>query len=594
VQSRIAFALAALSVLLHWPFGHADFVYDDVDFIRANQSVYSLPAALAATLAPFPPDQPERGLYRPLATLSHATDYAVFQDEPRGHHAVNAVLYGLLVLGVYALAREWFGAQSWTAVAATLVFAVHPVHCEAVDTISGRSELLALGFAIASLWVFLRSEDQVDSAPRRGRHLLSGLLYALACGSKESAVLLPAILVLHLLARDGAPTGALAFTRRAVQHTSVHIAVACLYLALRLEVLGGFGPAAPVLAGIDPLTRASTIGSVFAEYLRLMLWPGVLQLDFYYQYTLGVPSTPTLQSWIGWLAIAVLLGGTLLATAGALRGRATSLHSPRGAWIAGMGTGFVFLLPVSHLLGIGALMAERFLFAPSLGFVLFGCALSAHGMRRWIADPRARQWIAIGALTAIALAGGTRSALRASQWRDGVRLWESLARATPNDYRPYSNAATHWIARANYDAAEQSLRHALELEPRDAAVRTNLAVVLMERGDLDGAEAIHRGLLAEDPRDVHARFNLGVIALRRDEVSLALAHFEAALEVNPNFMPAADNATAARARIEAARRYLHLHRVRAREAHESRDREFLETYRRACRVAGDACSAANR
>jgi tetratricopeptide (TPR) repeat protein len=587
VQSRIAFALVALSVLVHWPFGHTDFVYDDVDFVRSNASIRSFDNALPAMLAPFPPGQHERGLYRPIVTLSHALDYAAFELDPRGHHLTNVALYGVVVWLVYALARRWFGDGSATAVAAALLFAMHPVHCDAVDTVSGRSELLALAFALAALLLFLRATPADDANPRRGLAVGSAVLYLLGCGSKETVVLLPAVLVLHLLARDGAPDGALAFARRALHHTSLHLGLAFVYLAIRLEALGGFGPTAPVLDGIGALARISTIGAVFAEYLRLLVWPGVLQLDFYYQQTIGVPPTPTLRSLIGWLGIAALLAGFGTAMLGALRARPSSLASPRGLWIAGVGSAFVFLLPVSHLLAIGALMAERFLFAPSLGFVLFATGLASHALRARVPDPRRRRLAAGVLVVALGAAGAARSALRAAEWRDGVRLWESLAELTPGDYRPHSNAATHWIERGEYDRAERALRAALALEQGDPAVHTNLAVVLLERGEIEAAESIHLRLIEADPGDHNAWFNLGVIEIERGRVSRALVHFERALAANPNYPPAQAQIAEARRRIEAARRYIHLHRVRARE---SDDPEFLSTYRRACTIAGEPCA----
>ena len=586
MQSRIAFALVALSVLLHWPFGHTDFVYDDVDFVLENASLRSFGGAFEAMLSPFPPDQPERGLYRPFAALSHAADFGLFGLDPRGHHIVNVLLYGALVWLVYALARNWFGETSPTAVAASLLFAAHPVHCDAVDTVSGRSEVLALFFMVASILLFLRASPAGSASASRRLGAASAFLYLLACGSKETAVLLPVVLVLHLLARDGAPDGALAFARRALDRTSLHLGIACIYLAVRLEVLGGFGPAQPVLEGISPLARASTAGAVFAEYLRLLVWPGVLQLDFYYQQTIGVPGRPTLQSIVGWASVSALALGWTTATVGALRGRATSLASPRGLWIAGLGSASVLLLPVSHLFDIGALMAERFLFAPSLGFVLFATGLAAHGLRRAVGDRKTRRLVAIVVVAGLATAGGVRSGMRASEWRDGVQLWESLARLTPGDYRPYSNAATHWLARGDYAAAEQMLRTALSLESGDPAVQANLAVALTQRGELAAAEEIYRTLLEQDPSSAHTWFSLGVIELRRERVARALVHFEQALSAEPNFEPARTQAAEARSRIEAARRYIHQNRVRAQE---SDDPDFQATFQRACKIADQNC-----
>ena len=173
VSRAAALLLLLASVFVHVPFGTAEFSFDDRDFIQVNESLRSLPGAWNALTEAFPPDQPERGLYRPLLTLSYALDFSAFGAEPRGYHVVNALLYGGVVCLVYTLARRYFGTASLTAFAAALLFAVHPVHCDAVDTVSGRSELLALAFSIASLLAFLRAEPSPDESslrPRRRSH----------------------------------------------------------------------------------------------------------------------------------------------------------------------------------------------------------------------------------------------------------------------------------------------------------------------------------------------------------------------------------------------------------------------------------------
>jgi hypothetical protein len=592
VQARVVIALFTLAVVLHWPTGQTDFVYDDIDFVVKNASVQSLDAVGLALHAPFPPDQPERGLYRPLTTLVYALEYAAFGAGARGYHLVSTLLYGVLVVLVYRLASVWFGAASGSAAAAALLFAIHPVHCDVVDTVAGQSELLALSLAVASLVLFLRANPPGDDPPARLARLGSALLYLLACGAKETAVLLPVVLGLHLLARDGAPAGATACLRRIFDRTSAHLGVTLIYFAGRYDALGGFGPAQSVLEGIEPVAKAATVGAVFSEYLRLLLYPDVLQLDFYYQQAIGLLPAPTLASVVGWLAAAFLVGGSAAATLGALRGRPTSLASPRGGWIAGVGTGLVFLLPVSHLFSIGALMAERFLFAPSLGFILFVTSLGAYGLQRTTLDPKRQREVALVVLAALAVSGGLRSHTRASEWRDGVALWSALARKTPNDYRPYSNAATHWIERERFDEAYDALQRAQALAPGDAAVRTNLAIISLHRGRLDEAEGILRALLAEDPADHYAWLNLGAVELQRGRASRALAYLERALDANPYYEPARQQTAMVRQQLSAARRFL----LGARTVPpERRDAAFRERLAKACRLTeSDECGSAFR
>lgn len=587
MQARTVIALFVLGVLLHWPFGRVDFVYDDMDFVVKNASIRSIEAAATAIQAPFPPDQPERGLYRPLTTVVYTLEYALSGVDPRGYHLFSAVLYGVLVVLVYALGCVWFGRGSATAAAAALLFATHPVHCDVVDTVSGQSELLATTLAVASLLLFLRSIPAGDAPPLRGLGVGSALLYLLACGAKETAVLLPVVLALYLLARDGAPQGASACVRRILDRTSAHLGVACIYFAGRFDALSELGPAQSVLEGIGPLATAATVGAVFAEYLRLLVYPNVLQIDFYYQQAIGLLRTPTAASVVGWVAAAAVTGGTAAAVIGALRGRTTSLSSPRGCWIAGAGTGLVLLLPVSHLFSIGALMAERFLFAPSLGFILFATGLAAHGLRKSVRIPQRRRAIATLLVAALTVGGGVRTLQRAAEWRDGVALWASLARLTPNDYRPYSNVATHWIDRGQLDEAERALLRASSLAPADAAVRTNLAIVYRHRGRLDEAEAVHRALVEEDPNDYNAWLNLGALEMERGRTSRAIPHYERALAVNPYYETARIQLAAAQRQLDTARRFLFAARtIRPNE----RDAAFRERYDRACRIVeSDEC-----
>ena len=103
--------LLALAVLVvHWPPAGADFVYDDRDMVEMNQAIRSLGGGLAGFLLPFPPEQPERALYRPLTQLSFAVDYALFGLNARGFHATNVLLYVLGCLAMLRLATALLGA----------------------------------------------------------------------------------------------------------------------------------------------------------------------------------------------------------------------------------------------------------------------------------------------------------------------------------------------------------------------------------------------------------------------------------------------------------------------------------------------------
>jgi tetratricopeptide (TPR) repeat protein len=605
MSRKLAIALLALSVLSHWPIGHTDFTYDDRDFVEQNASLRSFDAALGAILLPFPPEQPERGLYRPLTSLSYALDRAVFGDDSYGYHAVNVALYALVVLLVYALARLYFcepggagscepsGAGSWTAFAAALLFSVHPVHCDAVDSISARSELLALGWSLAGLLTFLRAAR--GEGPRAQRlAFASAGLYALGCASKETAVLLPVVALLHLFALEGASSSWRAFARRYLDLALPMLGVACLYLALRLQVLGGFGPSEPVLAGQSAIERIATMGSVYLEYARLLVFPHALQLDFYYQEIVGLPEAVGLRSLAGLVLAACAIGAVAASLRSRLRTGERGLADPRGLAIAGLGSALVFFAPFAHVVGIGALMAERFLFSSSLGIVFCAVglvvALAAQSttLARLGIGRRAARALGMGLLALLVGAGLARSHARAIEWRDGVELWRAAGRQTPDDYRVYTNIAVHWIDRGRLDKAEAALKRALELRPGQAAAELNLAVVLTERGQLEEARAIYHALLAHDPDNVVAWHNLGSVVSQQHRDSEAIPYIERALALNPNHELSRTSLAFLRDRIARAQRFLHDNRV---QPESSEDPKFLDLYARACRMTGDnACA----
>src|SRR5262245_8485111 len=85
--------LAAFGIAVHAPRDRADFSLDDYDYIAGNPGIRSTAAALAAFGQPFPPQIPEKRLYRPVTNLSYAIDFARWGDDARGYHEINTALY---------------------------------------------------------------------------------------------------------------------------------------------------------------------------------------------------------------------------------------------------------------------------------------------------------------------------------------------------------------------------------------------------------------------------------------------------------------------------------------------------------------------
>ena len=141
------------------------------------------------------------GLYRPATTLSYLFNYAVLGNGPRpaGYHLVNLALHEINVALVYALGVLTLGGTA-PALALAALWGLHPLLTESVTNIVGRADLLAAFGVLEGLLCHVKG---ASAAGRRKLAWLAGVAAAQAVGlfSKESAVVLPGIMLLYDLTR---------------------------------------------------------------------------------------------------------------------------------------------------------------------------------------------------------------------------------------------------------------------------------------------------------------------------------------------------------------------------------------------------------
>lgn len=353
--------LVAAAVLPHIPSLTAGFTQDDHEFVKQNDTLYSVKTALGAFGDPFPANDPSRGLYRPVTALSYAVDSALFGSSPHIYHCVNLFFYTITVLLIYLLFRQIFGANEWAAFFAVLLFTLHPVHCEAVDSISGRSEILSLLFGVIALLIIER-HFRYDTAWKWLWLFLSLFAFMITALSKETGLAFAGLILLYVFIQKKA-----LYDRWYLSIVPFFVG-ALIYIVLRMNAIGAFVPSHTILGGKSITTHIYTIGTIFFEYARLLFWPTTLQVDAYYERTIGVQQEMTVRGAIGLILIAVL---AMIWVVSFLRSLRSEGRRTEAQIVIGLGAFFLFWLPVSHLIPFGALMAERFLFAPSFGFALF-------------------------------------------------------------------------------------------------------------------------------------------------------------------------------------------------------------------------------
>jgi tetratricopeptide (TPR) repeat protein len=501
-----------------------DFAYDDLHIIAENPGIHSLrtlPDALTESYWPGPYGK-QLGLWRPATTGFLGLQYAVAGENPVLYHVTNVVAHAAVSALVVVLLAQLM--TTTAAFVAGLVFAVHPVHVEAVANVIGIAEILPALFFLLACIVHLRGPATTSWR----RALGIGVLYALAFGGKESAVTLPGVIFLLDSARRDLGFRELpAYLRDRWRLYLVLAALAGLLIAGRFAVLGSIAnPLGPLGADLlREIPRIWTLAEVWSHYVRLLVFPLDLSADY---------SPNVIGIHLGWNAAnltGLILALALLATALAAWRRPTMAagrSTPR-AVAFGVMWFMVTISPVSNVLFLsGVLLAERTLYLPSVGFAAGVGWLVLHLSR----ERPVRAWVGTALVVGLM---GWRSWDRNPTWRDNITVFGTLIEDYPQSGRsqwilgdlyfqqgrlsqglvsyrlainilgPHYQLITE-ISRkligADYlDAAEHLLRYAWHEYPDYSVAPGLLAVVYSERGDPLETERYCRIALALEDRD---------------------------------------------------------------------------------------------
>lgn len=483
------------------------FTYDDNPIIAENprvRSVFDIRGvwltdwwATHADEEEFPSPHRDR-LYRPLTLFSFALNYAVGGLAPIGYHLVNVLLHALVSGLVWKLAERWTRDRG-VALLAGALFAVHPVHVEAVAGVVGRAEILSALFLCLGLLPLFNERVSTRALHASAAAFLAALL------SKENAVCYPALAALvWFVAR-----ARLELDRRLTPRLALLSIPLLIYFPLRFIALEArFIRDAPSNTLFNPLVDADASGrilgafSVLGHYARLLFAPVSLSCD--YGLAIVDPfSTPGIICVVGVFAA--------LALAGALIGLARTA----GAWRIVAEASFAFLLSYvlisNTFLLIGVSLAERLIYWPSAPALIAISTALLTLLRRVSRGAVQRRYLPACVAAVILLSLGLRAFTRNSDWTDDKRLFAADLQTYPGSAHLNNSLAQILIYEAQHadnDALlEESLQRAARL--------------------LDRALQIHS-------RYPHALFQRGVVFAMQGNKAAALSYLDRALALSPS------------------------------------------------------------
>jgi protein O-mannosyl-transferase len=420
--------------------GHG-YAYDDAVVITENKftsrGIAGIPDLFGHnTFAGSYEDVPLLERYRPLSLATFAVERDLFGPNPHVGHFGNVLLFALTTWLLWAFLRRLTAkredAESLQHLPfiAALLFAVHPVHTEIVANIKGRDEILVLAGALSALIFVLKSLDG-----QRPRNLVFAFAcFAVALFSKENAITFVALVPLTLfMCRRGT-------AKEHLVSLLPFVLASAIFLVVRGLVLSG--SAGPVSDDIltDPFVLASrsqrfaTIFAGLGAYLRLLLFPHPLTIDYH----------PFHVQLVGWGSVAVwlsILAYVILAVVALWGLRRRSLPA----------YGVLFYLAtlsiVSNLpFSTGTFMSERFVFIPSVGFVMVLAWLLTHPRVLGV-FPSSR--LAQAALAALVLVAAVKTVSRNAVWKDDFTLLTTDARTSKESVKANMAAAVAYLMEAS-------------------------------------------------------------------------------------------------------------------------------------------------
>jgi len=432
-EKRLYLAVALCAIVPHLPALWNRFAMDDLYIIAWNPLVHSLSGVFGAFTGPYWPPDLGGQMYRPLPLASFALTWGIVGDHPLLFHAMNLLWHAAVAVAVTALAQRLAGFTA--ALAAGLLFAVHPVHVEAIANVIGLGELLAAaGVCVA-----------VYAAVARQHVVLSGLGLLLGLLSKENAVVAPGLIVWAWMLGISRPP-----QRRMLEFVASWIVIGGAYLAIRGVVLHPYArlhATAPVFLGESAFAGRVTAVAALGDVMRLLVLPATLRVDYSPAERTIVRTMLDGRFALGLLCLAAWLGLLVLAWR-------------KGRKIEAFGLGWIAIayLPISNLLfSTGVLLAERTLYLPSVGM-----ALAAGAALTRLPESRLRLIIPI-----LVLAGGIRSGVRVPVWHDDFAVTQSILEDSPESYRGPARMAAIYQSHRQPARALVALQEAARIYDRD-------------------------------------------------------------------------------------------------------------------------------
>ncbi len=492
--------IAVVGLIIYGRSLWSDFVFDDYTTI-VNNPFIKRPDLLA--LWRYDPS-------RFLTNLTFTFNYSFFGLDCFSWHAVNLLLHIGTSFLLYGFLRQCLRLPklanaisqergSFFALAAALIFLVHPVQSEAVIYTVHRSTLLCTFFILAGLSLYGRGRLE-NSA-----HFLKAAVVVSFLGMMTKPLFMVFPLLVVLLEVYG-----FGIDRRLDLRRAAYFFLICLpLLVIPLGLLGLSKLSLLAYSGYQSASwaeRLITQFNVIVTYIRLLFIPFGQNLDYDYPLARTLFSFPTLLSFF-------LVAGLIV----------FALFSKRPWMSLSILWFFVSLLPVV-IFPLNDLIFEHWLYLPMAGFAF----LAGYFLNRFFSRGKA-----LAVFTALAAVFAILTFQRGTLWADKTALLEDTLAKSPGKARVHNNVGLVYLGQGRKEEAQKAFEQAIALDPEYFAAYNNLGLVYLDTDRIRESRDILEKTVALYPDYADAHINLGQVYERLNEERKALEHLDRGLERNP-------------------------------------------------------------
>lgn len=507
--------LAVATVLLYLPTLANDFInYDDPAYVTSNSYVQQ---GITRESVAWAFKTTTEANWHPLTWISHMVDVQLFGLNSLGHHLTSTLLHVINVVVLFLLLRNATGCI-WRSSLVAGLFAIHPLNVESVAWVAERKSLLCTLFMLLAIWAYYRYARK----PSLIRYSNIVLWFALALMAKPMALTLPVLFLLldywplgRISNRETACSGNIRPLSRLIAE-KVPLLVLSLGSALITMYAQARGGAVGNFYSLPLGLRVKNAIYSYLSYILKGIWPSHLAV-FY----------PHPENSLAWWKVSVAALFLALVTGLVWR------YRERRYLVTGWLGYLVAMIPVIGIVQVGRqAMADRYAYIPFLGLFAIVVWLAADLSK----EHRMVRQVLAGGVIIVLCSYIYISSVQLRYWRNSYTLFSHALDVTRDNGIAEDNLGQALYTQGQRELAMQHFAAAVRLIPQLSTAHYNLGTMMHLHGRYDEAMREYQLALdyASDPLVMaQTHNNLGALLLENRQPAAALAHFNAAITLNP-------------------------------------------------------------